>query len=132
MNKKNTEKLYKDFPKLYSHHKQPCRETCMCWGFSCGDGWFKLIYELSSTIQSYIDNNKAPQVVVVQVKEKYGGLRFYTQGEDRLIHGMIWFADSLSYSICEMCGSMKNVTQNKKGWISTLCKKCRREDDLIN
>ena len=49
----------------------------MCWGFSCGDGWYLLIDRLCSSLQWDTDTNKYPQVVATQVKEKYGTLRFY-------------------------------------------------------
>jgi len=48
------ENLYKDFPLLYSEHKLPMSHTCMCWGFSCGDGWYDLIYDLSSKLEPLI------------------------------------------------------------------------------
>lgn len=67
------------------------------------------------------------QVEAVQVKEKYGGLRFYISGGDDIIHGMIDLAEKMSYQICEKCGSRENVKQTKGGWISTLCSKCKKK-----
>lgn len=66
------------------------------------------------------------QVEAIQIKEKFGGLRFYTQGGDDLVQGMIWLAENMSYNICEECGSTKNVSQTK-GWITTLCEDCMKE-----
>ena len=63
---------------------------------------------------------------VTQIKEKFGGLRFYTNGHDDLVGGMIWLAEHMSYNICEHCGSTKNVSQTK-GWITTLCEDCMKE-----
>jgi len=123
MNIKLEKKLYKKYPKIFKQRKLSCRETAMCWGISTGDGWYWLIDNLCNTIQKYIDTNGQDQVEAVQVKEKYGGLRFYIQGVNNLIEGMIWLAESLSYKICEECGSTDRVTQTE-GWISTLCKKC--------
>ena len=40
------------------------------------------------------------------------------------IDGMFWLAESLSYSICEVCGSTEQVSQTPGGWVETLCKKC--------
>jgi hypothetical protein len=34
----------------------------------------------------------------------------------------------LSYSICEHCGSFEGKP-NKTGWITTLCPKCRKEQE---
>lgn len=66
------------------------------------------------------------QVEATQVKEKFGGLRFYINGADDEVYGMISFAEHLSYKICEDCGSTKNVSQTK-GWIRNLCSKCMKE-----
>jgi hypothetical protein len=30
-------------------------ETCMCWGFECGDGWFQILNQLMGNIQHHID-----------------------------------------------------------------------------
>lgn len=116
------EALCAKYPKLFAQRHLPTTQTCMCWGFECGDGWYDLIDRLCGCIQSYIDNNQhknIQQVVVTQVKEKFGGLRFYYDGGDDLIFGMTWFAQSLSYTICEECGAKGKP--NKGGWIRTTC-----------
>lgn len=94
---------------------------------------WKLPYKYSKYLHKYssfIFNNAKweqytaiEQVEASQIKEKYGGLRFYTNGHDDRIDGMIWLAESMSYSICEECGSTNNVTQTK-GWIISLCESC--------
>lgn len=104
------------------------KETAMypiaMFGIECGDGWFKLLDMLMRSIQSHIECNKdCPPVRVHQIKEKFGGLRFYYDGGDDIVHGMTTFAENLSYCICETCGSSENVKQTK-GWISTICDKC--------
>ena len=69
--------------------------------------------------------DKFSNVNITQIKEKFGGLRFYYDGGDEMIHGMVWFAESLSYDICEVCGSHENVYQTKGGWVQTICEKCK-------
>ena len=64
-----------------------------------------------------------PQVEATQVKEKYGGLRFYVFGGDDKIDALISFAESMSECTCEECG--RPGTQNVGGWIRTLCDICR-------
>jgi hypothetical protein len=59
------------------------------------------------------------------VKEKFGGLRFYTNGYTDVINGMISMAESMSYRTCEVCGSPGR--SNNYGWISTLCDTHRLE-----
>jgi hypothetical protein len=94
------------------------------FGFECGDGWYWLLDKLMSTIQHYCKDNKKPAINVTQIKEKFGGLSFYYNGGDDLIWGMVWFAEALSYQICEYCGTTENVGKTQ-GWFSTICASCR-------
>ena len=121
MDKKLQDKLFKRYPKIFVQRKLPMTQTCMCWGIECGNGWYWLIDKLCDSIQSYIDHNdKGNQLEATQVKEKYGSLRFYTNGESDIIHGMIWLAERMSEYICEECGSTEDVQQTE-GWIVSLC-----------
>jgi len=125
-------KILSKYKKIFRQKDLPMTQTCMCWGLDIGYGWHPLVDMLCGCIQSYIDHNKKydpkiNQVEAVQVKEKFGGLRFYTNGECERIDGMIWLAEYMSNYICESCGTTKNVTQNNKGWILTLCDECRNK-----
>jgi long-subunit acyl-CoA synthetase (AMP-forming) len=92
-----------------------------------GDGWYWLIDNLCKQLQNDIkfSRGKFSQIVASQVKEKFGGLRFYINSGSNEQYAVIHFAESLSYSVCEICGSLENVEQTKGSWISSLCKKCR-------
>ena len=59
--------------------------------------------------------------VAAQVKEKFGGLRFYVNGGNDRVWDIIQNAESLSYHVCEECGTMKNVRTYTGGWHRTLC-----------
>ena len=67
-------------------------------------------------------------VSVTQIKEKMGGLRFYYTGGDDYIFGLTMFAESLSYRICEKCGTTLNVGQTN-GWIYTCCWDCLNKNE---
>jgi len=63
--------------------------------------------------------------VASQVKEKFGGLRFYVDGANKEHHNFIWFAENMSYRTCEECGAPgKLYTQ---GWHTTLCEHHAKE-----
>lgn len=100
-------------------------------GFAIGEGWWPLVEKLCSSIQSHIDwkfqcfNGGTPNVVVKQIKEKLGGLRFYYEGGDDYVRGLVDMAESMSYSICEKCG--KPGTVRSGGWIRTLCDEHAKE-----
>lgn len=73
-------------------------------------------------------------VVAAQVKEKYGTLRFYWDGEnlpershDR-ISGAVEMVEFLSGSTCEECGEKGELRTG--GWRKTLCSACHRAPEL--
>lgn len=114
--------LCERYPKIFAHRHGDPRETLMCFGFECGDGWFDLIDCLCREIQWHLDKNAkadTPQFVAVQIKEKFGTLRFYGDGGDDKIRNMIWFAESFSGRVCETCGSPGK--RRGGGWIYTAC-----------
>jgi len=143
MSPEKTKQLYDKYPEIFKQKDLDMRQTSMCWGFSCGDGWFILIDELCSMIQAHIENENwsisykkekgklpedapmFPQIEATQVKEKYGGLRFYVNHYDDYIRGLISMAETLSYKTCEDCGNPGKT--NHDGWIITLCDPCRIE-----
>ncbi len=71
-----------------------------------------------------------PQVVAIQVKEKFGGLRFYYSGGDDYIRGVVDMAEYMSYDTCEECGAPGKPT--KGGWIRTLCVEHGGPDDSVD
>jgi len=133
--------LCKKYPKIFKDRNAPMTETAMCWGFEHGDGWFNIIDHLCGNIQHHIDWKEecrerevkrgqagesgmprtphVPQVVATQVKEKFGTLRFYYDGGDEYIHGLVAMAESMSAVTCEVCGTPGQVRGG--GWLRTLC-----------
>jgi hypothetical protein len=90
-------------------------------GIDCNDGWFHIINNLCFSIYSYCKNYDKPCPDVVQVKEKFGTLRFYVNNGDDTIHQLINFAEGMSVSTCEICGNIGRTVGG--GWVSTLCDK---------
>jgi hypothetical protein len=118
------ELLCEKYPKMLVNRNSPMTETCMCWGFECGDGWFNILDQLMGNIQHHLDwkNKKeevVPQVTLDQIKEKFGTLRFYYTGGDDIIDGMVRMAESMSAVTCEECGGVGK--RRDGGWIRTLC-----------
>ena len=67
---------------------------------------------------------------ITQIKEKFGGLRFYYNGGDDYIHGLEAMAESLSYRTCEYCGATKDVGHTQ-GWVITCCKTCVESNERL-
>ena len=47
--------LCEKYPKMMINRNKNMQETCMCWGFECGDGWFNILDQLMGSIQHHID-----------------------------------------------------------------------------
>jgi len=93
-------------------------------GVAVGTGWWPIIESLCANIQSHIDwrvkqGQDISQVEVEQIKEKFGGLRFYYSGGDDEISGMVRMAEAWADVACEECGAFG--TRRSGGWIRTLC-----------
>jgi hypothetical protein len=135
--------LCEKYPKIFRDRNKSMQETCMCWGFSHGDGWYNIIAAACQNIQNHVDwkRKQEPyasmtdeefdeihQPIAVQVKEKFGGLRFYVDNADDYTHGVIAMAESMSYKTCEICGSPGK--QTGKGWIKTVCESCNKTQEV--
>ena len=99
-------------------------------GFAVGAGWYPILEILCSNIQHHLDwknreNLVVAQVEVDQIKEKFGGLRFYYSGGDDEISGMVRMAESWADVACEECGGIGK--RRNGGWIRTLCDKHEEE-----
>ena len=137
------------YPELFAGRGKSPKESLMCFGCECGDGWYGILDNLFGFItdvrqnrlrllgvkpefatpenDGYIDF-RCPQVVLDQVKEKYGTLRVYwhfshdeieelrskvrderdlEEGINRysdLIGGAVDYSEYLSSNTCEVTG----------------------------
>lgn len=121
-----TEEQYEEFTNMIET-QFPLMFVKPYGGVAVNTGWWPIIESLCINIQSHIDwwnlNRKdrpvVAQVVIEQIKEKFGGLRFYYQGGDDTIAGMVRMAESWADATCEQCGK-PGVIRNGN-WIRTLC-----------
>jgi len=156
MNNTKTQKLYADFPQLY--REATSEHSMMKFGFDCNDGWFDLIYKLSADIEAEakvlgLDPDSDGWPKAIQVKEKFGTLKFYCDAGERCalpdgdlglvpevagqlisfrpvpsiqsIRALIREAESSSAAICEGCGRQGKM--RKDGWWRVLCDDCEAE-----
>lgn len=72
-----------------------------------------------------LDNCIIPRAV--QVKEKYGTLRFYVDRCYEMHDNYISTVEELSAYVCEECGTMQEVHTFNLGWIRTLCIACAKK-----
>ncbi len=111
------EQLFVKYPKLFSRLKY----------VECNEGWIDIIDLLCTQIE--IVNSKYPDpeegIFAAQVKQKYGGLRFYissdgvSEQDQKFVDSLIQKTESYSYKTCELCGSPATTRK-----YTTLCEKC--------
>lgn len=66
-------------------------------------------------------------IYVAQIKEKFGGLRFYINNGNDEIYEIIHEVEDESFSICEYCGNEGELRRNRS-WLKTLCNECNLEE----
>jgi|ERR1035437_5596684 hypothetical protein len=120
-------KLVEKYPAIFADRNGDMRETAMCWGFECDDGWYKIIDKLC---QEIMWNCGRIIPVATQVKEKYGELCFYINGGSDEVYEAIRKAEKKSLRTCEICGEKGQLRENK-GWFKTVCEKHRKEKDVL-
>jgi hypothetical protein len=91
--------------------------------FECGPGWHPLIKDALTRIEALGNANLA----VVQVKEKFGGLRIYLSLRNDEADAIIAAAEEEALKTCEECGSKVSVELRGGGWLRTLCSLCEEK-----
>lgn len=133
--------LKQDFPWLYRYMGIHWRDGGMV-SCSFGGGWCDLVYMLSMAVDGQlkvVKKNERP--FAFQIKEKFGGLRFYMayKNEDgswdtekeipKKIRELISKVEELSLKTCEFCGQPgSSDCDYSRSWIKTLCPDCHEEN----
>ena len=107
--------------------------------FDCGDGWFNIVDCLCANIQSHVDHKRRSLTEIsdeefneehctraAQIKEKFGGLRFYVDNGDPFTDGVISLAETISMRTCESCGNQGS--RRGKGWLRVRCDSCDEKE----
>lgn len=97
------------------------------WGrwIDCEAGWYGLVAELDAAL-SQLDADYS----VLQVKEKFGTLRYYfateTTDDDMRVRfdELVRCANEQSAVTCERCGGRGVLNRTAGGWLKTLCGRC--------
>lgn len=116
------ENLREEFPRVFRQLRD----------FECGDGWYQLVRKLAVHAEELareagLDPESDTWPHAAQIKEKFGGLRFYLDGgTPEIQHKFFDFMMSVeqeSRRICEKCGAPGTVF-NDGGYIHTACELC--------
>ena len=119
------ERIVKRFPNLFRNYDY----------LGVGSGWYPLIERLAEKLEPMIvkfeaehPNDEPASKFISDIKEKYGGLRFYADAyifndeRDIAWDKAINDAEDEAEVTCEKCG--KPGQSRPGGWILTLCNKC--------
>jgi hypothetical protein len=87
----------------------------------CGEGWGDIIYNLCKELEAL-----QPNLIIFQIKEKFGGLRFYTQGHTKQSDQLIRKAEEEAWHTCEVCGK-PGSNFSDKGWLKVRCEECKKD-----
>ena len=83
-------------------------------------GWLELLEELFvKLIEAGWDRK------VAQIKEKFGGLRFYFDSDRKELHDIVDSFEVKSTKICYYCGKPAKV-ESEFGWISYRCEEHKK------
>jgi hypothetical protein len=61
--------LCEKYPKMMVNRNKNMQETCMCWGFECGNGWFNILDQLMDNIQHHIDWKEKQRAGAIKYNE---------------------------------------------------------------
>jgi len=94
-----------------------------------GAGWRPLIADLEVKLRALV-----PDYKVSQVKEKFGGLRYYAnpgnvdEETSNQFYALIRVAEAESEVTCECCGQPgRLLARGGRGWYKTLCPRCAEQ-----
>lgn len=118
------------YPEVFKYCRDRTRKTPFSHrGFELPKGWVHIVDELAQGIMS-IPGIDIDMFEVLQVKEKFGGLRFYTSlppievgGSEEIVkavRSLIGDAEAKSYKTCEVCGAPAERDEDNV-WMRTVC-----------
>ena len=116
--------LFETFPRIYEGRFR--RYVPISYGICCGDGWYKIVWDLSEKLEK-ISANMEICPTVSEIKERNGEL-YFTMFPKKLVtdemNESIERAMDLSVATCEVCGESGKYGY-LRGIYQTLCSEHR-------
>ena len=70
MRKELDDALVRKYPEIFRDRYGDARQTAMCWGFDCGDGWYNIIDSACAAIQSHVNNQHRHREFLIKWNEQ--------------------------------------------------------------
>jgi len=121
MQKLTERDLIEKHPLIFQDRYASPLESCLSFGIECGPGWYHILDVLFEKITEYCEKERFPSPKATQIKEKFGSLRVYMNVTTPYIDGLIWMAESITHSACEVCGAPAKKTGFDRGWLQVRC-----------
>jgi hypothetical protein len=113
-------RLYRTWVEIFRGVVGPTSGSLRAFGCEHRDGWFTLVDVLCEVLTKRAESLGRNPPEAVQIKEKFGGLRFYVRGTgEPYSDGAIQCAGRLSFRICEISGGPGRLCR-KGGRVATL------------
>jgi hypothetical protein len=116
-------RLFDAYPELYRARLGAENVAIKTLGIECGDGWFHLLADLSeelveSAIRAGRRTSQSDWPAIVQVKQKFGGLRVYLGLPDDRYTPILESYRLKSHKTCEECGQPGETGRSSHGVIT--------------
>jgi hypothetical protein len=118
-------KIIEKYPELFGVAPFDIRTTLMNFGFECGEGWYRELEKLFEKLSKVVKEQNLNSYRIVQVKEKFGGLRIYEENGTEETHLLIKETSNFCEHLCEKCGNPSELSL-KSGWASNICDTCKK------
>lgn len=112
--------LFKDFEPDFDPFTAKRMFSPIAFGVECGSGWYPIIEECAKKLEAL----NVEGLYATQIKEKFGGLRFYTSCCNDEINKIINEAEDACSKTCELCGQ-PGECDSTHGWWKTVCVECK-------
>ena len=126
--------LIQKYPFLEIKDKRACPGMTGTWLSDLPEGWEEKLLEMCDEIMG-IAHNYIDKLIVIQTKEKFGGLRFYYYWNEEvpqivvdMVEEIVDKYEELTYTACVGCGKETHIYT--KGWILPMCVECAEVNNI--
>ncbi len=118
-----TKEIVDKYPELFGEPPFDIKETLIPFGFEVSKYWKPILEKGFGKIAEVVKEQGITDYRIVQVKEKFGGLRIYSRGYYDVIDPIIEEMEEECEHTCEKCGSPEGILRTE-GWMTVLCDAC--------